>query len=174
MRSKKQKIAALLGMFCAFSIGAIAYILLTATLEGSHKGVAGTTTAPAMPPLVVSFAQELYPGGNTEPVSLTASGPNVGVTLEPTDKLTYTIVSANEVNCKASAYEVQSVGGSVAAELLAAGGLTKPLEIKGSPESTPITGLLLHEGGEGAVNQTGCETTEITLTVKITGPIKLN
>ena len=171
---RKKKIAAVAGVLFMFAAGAIAYILITATFEGSHKGVAGTTTAPAMPPLQVSFAQNTFPGGAAEPVSVTATGPEVNTTLQPTDKMTTTITSANEATCKASFFETQTVAGSVAAELVAAGGLTKPLEIKGEAPGTAIPGLLLHENGEGAVDETGCETTEITVAVHITGPVKVN
>jgi hypothetical protein len=171
--SRRKKIAALLGVFVAFSAGALAFIIIQASYEGSFKHKA-TSTGEVKEPLVVSFGETLLPG-STEVMTVTVN-PKEKEWLEATDKATYTITSSEEATCKASAFEVVGANNSEAEELLVekgiAAGKEYALEHKSSPPFTPIEGFELKEKNEATEQK--CETAELNVKLKISGPIKYN
>ena len=171
MRSKKQKIAVLLGMFCAFSIGAIAYVLVTATFSGEHTGKA-TTSTELKEPLTISFGETLLPG-SVEPVTVSVE-PHEKVWLLKGAKVTSEISSNNEAVCKAAWFVLKAKAGTIAS-WLTKGGTPEEGYSEIALEANKIKnieGWELEEKNESVEQK--CEASQLTIKMTISGPVKYN
>ena len=169
---RRKKIAALCGALAAFSVGAIAFVLLTATFEGSHTGHA-TTSSELKEPLTVSFGATLVPG-SSEPITVSFT-PKEKLWILKGDKSTQTITSSNEATCPATWFTVAAETGSLASWFIKGGepeeGYKEILSEAGKVKE--IAGFTLSEKNE-AVEQSGCSAAELTVTISIHGPVKYN